>query len=426
MISEIKKLCAASNANGDIHVNRTVQATLPDAYGNDMADVIYNGGDDSVLYTFKKKSADDFEAACKYYTDNGYMVYRRTEKGRNKFTTLTNCTAMAHVYWLEALNELNIVISNTAANNLPPVIPDVTDGDVECSIVQLEDSSHVNGMSYVIQLKDGSYIVYDGSYASQAEKLLNYLQDNHKGKRKPLIRAWVITHSHDDHYPAFSQIACRWADQIQVEFVLINPLNKDDFELYGEELYLSTTFLNDVAQFDGAKVVYVHTGMEFTFCNLTMEVLCTPDDLYKNVTKRTQANRDINFNNTSVVTRLYDAEYQVLFTGDIGKCGADMMEQIYGDYLKSDVCQVAHHGVEDVPFTFYDVVKAPILFYSCDYNLYDNNKRHLTVRLKLEKTDYTKEILIQGLGRYIRVWGTRFALDAPLSIPNYIPSEAHK
>ena len=403
-------------------VEPTVEATLPDAYGKDTADVTYAGDDDSMLYTFENKNAADFEAACKYYTDNGYTVYRATEKVDNRFTTFTKGTAMAHVYWFKELSELNIVISDTAAYYLPPVNPAVTDGDVECTIVQLEDSTHVNGMSYVIQLKDGSYIVYDGSYSSQARLLLQYLKDNHKGEGKPLIRAWVMTHSHNDHYPAFSQIARRWADQIQVEYVLVNPLNEEEFELDEEELYLSTTFREDVARFSGTKLVYVHTGMEFVFCNLTMEVLWTPDDLYKNITNRTLANRDINFNNTSIVTRLYDTDYNTLFTADIGKRGTDMMVTVYGDYLKSDACQVAHHGVEDVPFSFYDIVRAPLLFYPCDYDLYDNNTRHLTVRLKIEQTDYTKEILIQGLGRYIRAWGTTYAADASLSIPDYTPS----
>ena len=86
------------------------------------------------------------------------------------------------------------------------------------------------------------------------------------------------------------------------------------------------------------------------------------------------------------------------------------------------MCQASHHGVEDVPFSFYDIVKAPILFYPCGYDLYDNNTRHIMVRLKIELTDYTKEILIHGLNRYTRAWGTKYATDAALSIPDYTPS----
>ena len=402
-------------------VTPTVTPTLPDAYGENTADVTYVGDDDYVLYTYKDKTALDFALACSYYTDNGYSVYTSNEKAGNLFTTLTNGTAMAHIYWFESMSELNIVISSTAAHYLPPQTPEAADGEFECTVTQLEDFSNINGMSYVIQLKDGSFILYDGAYSSQAELLLNYLKENYKGEGKPLIRAWVLTHSHSDHYPTFLTIARKWADEINVEYVIATPLNDEVFELDDEEIYFSTDLKYDVARL-GAKLVYAHTGMEFTFCNLNMEVLLSPDDIYKNVTNTTIANRDVNFNNTSVVTRLYDSEYNALFNGDIGQRGTDTMEKVYGDYLKSDMCQAAHHGVEDVPFSYYDIVKAQIVFYPCDYNLYDNNTRHIMVRLKLELMDYTKEILIQGLSRYTRAWGTKYTSDAPLSIPDYTPS----
>ena len=163
----------------------TVTPQLPEGYTS--ANNTYTCQDDSILYTFDGKTADDFTAVSDYYTKEGYTVYHTSEKAGNHFATLTKGTAMAHV---EALSELNIVISDTAAHNLPPVTPAVTDGEVPCTIVQLKDSSHVNGMSYVIQLKDGSYIIYDDSYESQAEQLLSYLKDNHVGEGKPLVRAW--------------------------------------------------------------------------------------------------------------------------------------------------------------------------------------------------------------------------------------------
>jgi hypothetical protein len=36
----------------------------------------------------------------------------------------------------------------------------------------------------------------------------------------------------------------------------------------------------------------------------------------------------------------------------------------------------------------------------------------------------TKEILIAGLNRYTRAWGTVFEADAPLSMPDYTPPAA--
>ena len=139
----------------------------------------------------------------------------------------------------------------------------------------------------------------------------------------------------------------------------------------------------------------------------------TPETLFKD------ADSFGNFNNTSVVTRLYDEGYSALFLGDIAKLGADRMASLFGKYLKSDMCQVSHHGVEDVPLSFYEIVQASILYYPCNIELYDQIERHWAVRTALEKKEYTKEILIAGCGQYARAWGTTYDADAPLVIPDH-------
>lgn len=389
---------------------------LPEAYAT--AKLIYTCDDGSIMHYFTGKTVEDFHTVCTYYKDNGFLLYAQSEKAGNHFATLVGDGPMAHVYWLKDSGELNIVLSDTAAHTLPPQTPDVTDGDIECSIVQLEDNGNVNGMCYVIQLKDGSFIIYDGSYTSQTRKLEQYLTEHTPGDGKPLIRAWVLTHSHADHYPTFQAYARqkKFKDKLTVEHVIFSPLNDERFPFKekSNEIYFSTELYNDMASFPGAKLVFAHTGMEFTFCNLKMEVLMTPETLYKDV------NTFGNFNNTSVVTRLYDEDYSALILGDIALKGANRMSALYGDYLKSDICQVSHHGVEDVPLSFYETVKASILYYPCNQSLYNLQDRNDDVRIALENRDFTKEILIAGCGQYRRVWGTTFAPDAPLSIPDYV------
>ena len=95
------------------------------------------------------------------------------------------------------------------------------------------------------------------------------------------------------------------------------------------------------------------------------------------------------------------------------------MTETYGDYLQSDICQVSHHGVEDVPLEFYELVQASILYYPCNKWLYDQTERHYDVRMALEQRSYTKEILIAGVGQFTRTWHTAFSEDAELSMPAY-------
>ena len=388
------------------------EISLPEAYAT--ADTVYECDDGSMMYTFNAKAVTDFEAVCAYYTQKGFEVYSNTVKAENRFTTFVGDGPMAHVYWLKDNGELNVVISETASGTLPPMTPAVADGDYECTIIQLKDNGNVNGMAYVIQLKDGSYIVYDGSYTSQARRIQKYLEDNYKGEGKPVVRAWILTHSHNDHFPTFQTFSRRLSDSAIVEHIIFSPLNDESFTMDDEQGYFSSQkFKEDAAKLKGAKIVYAHTGMEFTFCNLKLEVLMTPETLFKG------SSSFGNFNNTSVVTRLYSEDYSALFLGDIAVMGSDRMASLYGDYLKSDICQVSHHGVEDVPLSFYEIVQAPILYYPCNIWLYDQTERHFDVRTALEERDYTKEILIAGCGEYKRAWGTTFDADTPLVIPDH-------
>ena len=385
----------------------------PTTFGD--ADIVYDCDDGSVLSTYNQKTSEDYAGVCAFYEKEGYTVYSSTDMGGNPATTYVKGDAMAHVYFHPSNGELNVVLSDTAGATLPPATPAVTDGDTVCSVVQLEDATHVNGMGYVIQLKDGSYIVYDGSYTNQHSELKSYITKNHKGDGLPIIRAWIMTHSHNDHYPTF-QTFCKITERkpyATVEYFIYAPLRDEDYDLNEEEIYLSTAFHEDFAKLDGTKLVYAHTGMEFKFCNLSMEILYSPESYYKTT------NEKGNFNNTSIVSRLYGDGYSALFTGDVGIQGSTIMETLYGDYLKSDICQISHHGVEDVPLSFYEKVQASILFYPCDKSLYDQTERHWEERRDMETWTCTKEILIAGLGQYVRTWGTTFEADAPLSVPDH-------
>ena len=398
---------------------------LPDADPIDPAtfgapDLTYVCDDGSVLSAYNQKTAADFEGVVSYYAHAGYLPYSATDMGGNLAATYVKGDAMAHIYWHPRGSELNIVLSDTAGATLPPKTPAVTTGDYECSITQIKDTQNFIGMGYVIQLTDGSFIVYDGSYANQAPYVLRQITQSYQGEGKPVIRAWVLTHSHNDHYPAFETIANKksYRDKIVVENVIVAPLNDANYTLNdSEEFYLSTKFYEDAALL-GANVVFAHTGMEFKFCNLNMEILYSPESVYKYTADKG------NFNSTSPVTRLYDESYSALFTGDVSNTGVDFMMNAYdeSDYLKSDVCQMSHHGVEAAYILpFYDEVAPQIMFYPASVSLFTSNDDAYNpeVHNTLFTRDYIKEILVHGYDKFTRAWGTTFDADTPLTVPGF-------
>ena len=113
----------------------------------------------------------------------------------------------------------------------------------------------------------------------------------------------------------------------------------------------------------------------------------------------------MNQNNSSIVSRIYTDDYSAIFLGDASEEVALRMALYYGDYLKSDMCQIAHHGVEDFPLIAYRFINAAILWYPCDQSLYDNKGRDKDVRDALAKSKYTKEIILHDKSRETREFG---------------------
>lgn len=403
----------------DPYADLPADIELPDDYAT--ADVVYECDDGSVLYVYRDKAMSDYEAVCGVYAQGGYAVYHTADNAYVPATTFVGNGPMAHIYYSKSTSELSIVISPDAGRTLPPATPAMTDGEYTCTVAQLQDNVNVNGMSYVIQLKDGSFIVYDGSYQGQASQLLSYLKTAHKGEGKPLIRAWVLTHSHNDHYPTFTVFATnkRFQSQVTVEYVIFAPMNDEKYSMPDDDydIYFSKQLHDDVKGLEGAQLVFAHTGMEFQFCNLYMEILYSPENLYK------EKNELGNFNDTSIVSRLYGDGYSALFLGDIGNQGSTVMKTMYGDYLKSDMCQASHHGIEACHVSLYDIVQPQILFYPCNLWLYNADGYGREGKVEMENKAYVKEILIAGCNTFVRDWGTKYATEDELRMPDYTTSD---
>ena len=114
--------------------SETAADALPDpidpaSFGT--ADVTYKCQDDSVLCSYLNKTAEDFAGVRSYYLQKGCTVYAESEKAGNLFATLINGEFMAHIYWIRYSGELNVVLSDTAGETLPPVLtPEEVQGSV--------------------------------------------------------------------------------------------------------------------------------------------------------------------------------------------------------------------------------------------------------------------------------------------------------
>ena len=110
----------------------------------------------------------------------------------------------------------------------------------------------------------------------------------------------------------------------------------------GYDNWLSKNLSKYLYYFD-AKLIRPHTGQILTFCNVEFQTLYTVDD-YVNYSLVNDNVLLTSENNASHVFQMTADEKKVLFTNDADKQVSQLLVDMYGTNLKSDIFQVNHHG----------------------------------------------------------------------------------
>ena len=256
------------------------------------------------------------------------------------------------------------------------------------------DGRVLDGMSYVIQCADGSTVVIDGSMYEDGEGLYSFLREL-AGDKDPVVDAWFITHAHPDHSFCARAVADKYADRITVKKMIYHFPDRE-FLVHREPdcLIQVPSFENSVKAF-GAEHVIPQAGDRFCFGDTAFEILYTCADLPSLEECSNQC-----LNDTSLVFRMYAEGQSVLFLGDVQEAGDKVMIKRYGKDLKSDVCQVAHHGYYASTARFYDLVDPDILLWPASVKVFEtfsdcvSASRHLVSEMKI------KDIYLMGHGTF--------------------------
>lgn len=389
-------LCLKDFVNGivvykiEFVYNTDIGTRLP--YDGEKLSYCGNGSD---LSTFSECDYNKYMDAYRFFTDNGFTVYNQNEKNGNYFTTLTRNNEMIHVYWIDFKDEISVIYSSSNGANLPMRKPLVTTGDVPTTITQLKGNGD-DVMGYVIQLADGSFLLYDGGTADCAEELLETLDKMKKGN-EIIVRGWVLTVNDEAHIGCFKEIASKHSANIKLETVFAAPANKE-FAAQYNKTYLSDGLSDDVTKFEGAKICYVHTGMDFEICNVKLEILFTPEEIYASDLALIEGENDLfteeAFGSTSLISRVSTKNTKVLMLSDCSKSTATRLATYYSTYLKSDICQAGQHGKGDIPLYIYNMISAPVIYYPTTTEVYNTDDTNKVVREMLLKNPATQRVVL--------------------------------
>lgn len=185
--------------------------------------------------------------------------------------------------------------------------------------------------SHIIRDESGAVLVVDGGTRNDARYLIHLLKDL-TGQAVPHIAGWFFTHPHSDHMDCFFEVMQDLSDEITFDAIYCNFPSPSYFEGMESEEVLKT-FYSYAPRF-ADKIVTLQTGDIIPFGSSRFEVLRTPDTAI-------EVNKG---NNASTVIRLYLGSKTILLLGDLGVEGGLQLLKTCGKNLKSDLCQVSHHG----------------------------------------------------------------------------------
>lgn len=203
------------------------------------------------------------------------------------------------------------------------------------------------GNSYIIQLKNGHFILNDGGNETELPYLLDYLESLVPEGEKPVIDAWFITHSHQDHMGILKGFKNeqRYVNRVYVDSIYFNaPSNEAQkaFDAYDNTKLLTalcTSASIYLKSSDGTtpKIYRTRMGEKYFFNDITVDVIYSQELLNYTEWKT--------WNASSTVLVYNIEEQKALFSADADwECQLTYMNVFDSSYFNLHVYQAPHHG----------------------------------------------------------------------------------
>ena len=89
-----------------------------------------------------------------------------------------------------------------------------------------------------------------------------------------------------------------------------------------------------------------------------------------------------------------------MIMGDCEKTICQQMADTYGEYLKSDMLQLSHHGANGACMDLYQRIDPDICFWACPQSKYENDPRQLGTQAGFEFNFYLRDTSIKVREHY--------------------------
>ena len=347
-----------------LNMEGEVLTALPEmnASNNDSTTTTLSTGDRNMVTTVTKTTSAEYTTYLNALETAGFETYATNEIG-----TVENEKVISNTYtkdnlvlcanYFEKTDETTIsYYEGTVSENLVYKESYVADNkaDAKTTLHMLELFHY--GNSFVIQLKNGHFIISDGGFEEDLPYLFDYLEDL-AGDEKPVIEAWFITHAHGDHTGAFNALWGDREDHALIGRVYVNGVYYsspsdvilEDPDCGAETLdYTLKRTVNLLRTESGeqTRLYRPQTGQRYYFNDTTIDILLAQEHLALDGSDGTRANL-----NSSSTVSLFTSDVGTtyaqtcLLSGDIEEAGYDVIFKNYeAGLFDVNFFTLNHHG----------------------------------------------------------------------------------
>ena len=300
----------------DAYLQLPTSGAMGEYYGSfDPSDSGYSSIDNCNILYYDNVSAGSYESYLNKLRDAGLTQEKAYTLGANRYALFRHSTYTLYVSYLDTEQAMRIYVG--MPNDLVPSNEPIAKASVATpSLWQININNKAagsnGGMSYVIQLSDGKFIVVDGGYetSEDAASIYNILTTYKPASHaKPIIAGWFLTHMHIDHVGAYRAFANNdtYRNGVVLEGLYYSFLYTNVGDLWPSN---SNNWESNMASRWPSATRYrkLHSGMNFTFAGAEVRILCAPEDVYP---------RSFNSgNDTSTVFQVILEGQKILFLGD--------------------------------------------------------------------------------------------------------------
>jgi len=322
-------------------------------------------GDDVRMMYVQQTDALEFEAYCTTLKNTGYTEFANRQHGNNQHAIYTSEDKVIHATYAGKENAVRIAIED--AYDMSIFTEQPYEAVCEPSVTMIGQENYAKddngfyyqkGMSLIFLLEDGRFIIVDGGGHNKTSlnSLYTTLQNLAVDKDNITIAAWIITHAHTDHVGTFLKFtAAGYHKSIRVENIIHHFTTTMQHTLLGEEARAPQAREVFATEYANTNIIKAHTGQKIYAGGAEIEMLFTFADLEPTVLE--------DFNITSLMFRVTMQGKTVMILGDSTTRSSNHLVNTYGNYLKSDIVQVAHHGKTGGTVALYERIDADVLLW---------------------------------------------------------------